>query len=74
MRFAQKITIKVNLLADTTQGIIYPPGLEIEYSSVSLNDAQNGAEVEVSTCFLLQVVFFTRFILADDLLPLDLTL
>ncbi|XP_053401621.1 meckelin-like isoform X2 [Mercenaria mercenaria] len=48
VRYAKSIRIDVQLQTDTTQGIIYPPALQIEYGTVSLADAQAGGEVDVS--------------------------
>lgn len=48
MRYAKSIEIDVQLQQDTTQGVIYPPAIKIEYDTVTLADAQNGAEVDVS--------------------------
>ena len=47
VRYAKSISIYVELQEDTTQGVIYPPALQIEYGSVSLEDAQAGAKAEV---------------------------
>lgn len=54
VRFAKSITINVKLQTDTTQGVIYPPALRIEYGSVSRVDAEAGSEVDVSK--LLQYI------------------
>ena len=48
VRYAKSITINVALQDFTTQGYIYPPSIMIEYESVSLADANSGAEVDVS--------------------------
>ena len=49
VRYAKSITIDVALQTDTTQGVIYPPAIKIDYGTVSYTDAQNGQEVDVST-------------------------
>ena len=48
MRYAKSIRIDVALQTDTNLGIIYPPAIKIDYSTVSYTDAQNGQEVDVS--------------------------
>lgn len=55
VRYAKSIQIDVQLQQDTTQGIIYPPAIKIEYDTVTLIDAQEGAEVDVSLFELSQV-------------------
>jgi hypothetical protein len=51
VRYAKSIRIDVELQTDTTQGVIYPPAIQVEYSTVTLADAQAGGEVEVCLVF-----------------------
>ena len=47
VRYAKSITINIALQAGTTQGVIYPPALNIEYATVTKEAADSGATADV---------------------------